>query len=436
MGTSYEFFPEGADGRKVRVFSLSDGFVEAYKDQSPAWGPTGYFTFKRTYARIKPDGTTEEWWETCRRVIEGTFNVQKIHCRKLGLPWNEPKAQKSAQEMYERMWAFKWTPPGRGLWTMGTDIVYEKGSACLNNCAFVSTKDIDTDFAAPFTFLMDMSMLGVGVGGDCKGQGKLKIQQPRMRVEPYVVEDSREGWVELVRAVLNSFAGKGYYPKNIDYSNVRPEGAVINGFGGTASGAGPLKELVQDLTNLLMPDEDQSYRIGSAQIVDIFNVIGKCVVAGGVRRTAEIMFGEPDDKAFRNLKDPTQLNRLVTEQSNHEEGTSEWVTFQDKIDSHPLRTHRWASNNSIFGTVGMDYSELTEAIAANGEPGIIWLDTIRGYGRLKDPRNDRDHRVMGSNPCSEQSLESFELCCLVETFPAHHDDLDDYMRTLKMAYLY
>lgn len=437
MGISYEFFPEGADGRKVRVFSLSETFVDAYKTTTPAWGPTGYFTFKRTYARTKPDGTTEEWWETCRRVIEGTFNVQKIHCRKLGLPWNEPKAQKSAQEMYDRMFAFKWTPPGRGLWTMGTDIVYEKGSACLNNCAFVSTKDIDTDFAAPFTFLMDMSMLGVGVGGDCKGAGKVKIQQPRMRVEPYVVEDSREGWVELIRTVLNSFVGKGYYPKNIDWSQVRPEGTPIKGFGGVASGPQPMVELVNDLTELLMPKkEGETYRIGTSQIVDIFNMVGKCVVAGGVRRTAEIMFGDPDDMEFRNLKDPSELNRLCMEQANHEQGSPEWTSLQEQIENHPLRTHRWASNNSIFGTVGMDYSKLTDAIAANGEPGIVWLDAMRGYGRMKDPRNDKDHRVMGSNPCSEQSLESYELCCLVETFPAHHDDFEDYQRTLKMAYLY
>ena len=235
MGTNYEFFPEGADGRKVRVFSLSESFLDEYKTKTPEWGPVGYFTYKRTYARTKPDGTTEEWWETCRRVIEGTFNVQKIHCRKLGLPWNEPKAQRSAQEMYDRLFAFKWTPPGRGLWTMGTDIVYEKGSACLNNCAFVSTEHIDTDFASPFTFLMDMSMLGVGVGGDCKGAGKVKIQTPRMRTEPYVVEDSREGWVELIKTVLNSFVGKGYYPQNIDWSQVRKEGAPIKGFGGVAS---------------------------------------------------------------------------------------------------------------------------------------------------------------------------------------------------------
>lgn len=440
MGTNYEFFPEGADGRKVRVFSLSESFMEDYKTREPQWGPTGYFTYKRTYARVKEDGTTEEWWETCRRVIEGTFNVQKIHCRKLSLPWNEPKAQKSAQEMYERMWSFKWTPPGRGLWTMGTDVIYEKGSAALNNCAFVSTKDIETDFAAPFCFLMDMSMLGVGVGGDCRGAGKVKIQNPRSRTEPYVVEDSREGWVELARVILNSFVGKGYYPLNIDFSQVRPEGTPINGFGGVASGPEPLKILVGELTTLLMPKNETPYRIGSPQIVDIFNMVGKCVVAGGVRRTAEIMFGDPGDQEFRALKDPTKLNRWVAELDNLKaKGKGDGkqaLALARKIEKHPLRTHRWASNNSIFGTVGMDYNEISEAIATNGEPGVIWLDTIRGYGRLKDARNDKDRRVMGSNPCSEQSLESFELCCLVETFPAHHDSFEDYQRTLKFAYLY
>ena len=45
-------------------------------------------------------------------------------------------------------------------------------------------------------------------------------------------------------------------------------------------------------------------------------------------------------------------------------------------------------------------------------------------------------RVLGGNPCLEQSLESYELCCLVETFPAHHKTLEEFKRTLKFAYLY
>jgi hypothetical protein len=110
--------------------------------------------------------------------------------------------------------------------------------------------------------------------------------------------------------------------------------------------------------------------------------------------------------------------------------------LENLIANHPLRTHRWASNNSIFAEVGMDYTEIAKRIATNGEPGCIWLDNMRDYGRMIEEPNGKDYRVAGSNPCSEQSLEDHELCCLVETFPAHHDSLADFKRTLKFAYLY
>jgi ribonucleoside-triphosphate reductase len=405
------FPPNPPDSRKVRIFTLSPSFLEGYHGRQPEWGPLGYFTFKRTYARTTPTaGVTEEFSETCQRVVEGVYNIQKLHCRSLRLPWSEPKAQKSAQEMYRRMWAFKWLPPGRGLWAMGTDVIHNKGSAALNNCAFVSTAEIGADFAAPFTFLMDMSMLGVGVGGDTRGAGKVRLQIPRMdeNLARYVVEDSREGWVELIRTVLSAFVGKGHLPVDIDYSQIRPKGAPINGFGGTASGPQPLMDLVDNLVQLLWPKEEEAYRITSSIIVDIFNYVGKCVVSGGIRRTAEIMFGDPEDSEFVALK-------------------------QDKA---ALSDRRWASNNSIFGTVGMDYSGVAKSISENGEPGIVWLDNMKAFRRMNGVRGAYDTRAMGSNPCSEQTLENFELCCLVETFPAHHENLDDYMRTLKMAYLY
>lgn len=36
----------------------------------------------------------------------------------------------------------------------------------------------------------------------------------------------------------------------------------------------------------------------------------------------------------------------------------------------------------------------------------------------------------------EQTLESYEICCLVETFPDKHDGLEDFLRTLELAVLY
>ena len=432
-------------GRKIRTFRLSEEFLSNYKGKQPDWGPVGYFTYKRTYARPLEEGGTEEYWLTCKRVVEGVYNIQKQHCKALTLPWDDRKAQTSAQEMYERMWLFKFTPPGRGLWMMGTDLIYIKGGAALNNCAFVTTENLDVDFAQPFCFLMDMSMFGVGVGSDTRGTGKVKIQVPKTTDKTYVVEDSREGWVDLLRVVLNSFVGKGYYPLDIDYSNVREMGSPIKGFGGVASGPQPLIDLIENITKLLWPKDDEPYWIGSTQIVDLHNMVGVCVVSGGVRRTAEIMFGHYNDEGFRKLKDPSSLNEWSTELYELSQKSEEEKTPEDKqrvdeltelIANHPLRTHRWASNNSIFADVGMDYTSVADSIGSNGEPGLLWLDNVRGYGRMVDPLNWKDIRVVGSNPCSEQSLEDEELCCLVETFPARHDDFEDFKRTLKFAYLY
>jgi ribonucleoside-triphosphate reductase (thioredoxin) len=390
-------------------FTLDELFLDDYSGKNPEWGPLGYFTYKRTYARPLGDGNTEEFWQTCRRVVEGVYSTQKKHCEGLNLPWSDSRAQKSAQEMYERMWQFKWLPPGRGLWAMGTKALDKVGGACLNNCAFVSTENLSNyNFSDPFLFLMDMSMLGVGVGSDTRGAGRVIIRVPDYSHEKYVVDDTREGWVDLIRVVLESFAGAELLPYKIDYSQIRPKGEELKTFGGKSSGYEPLKNLVDSLLELLIPKDDLPYSLTSELIVDIFNLIGKCVVSGGIRRTAEIMLGFPDDHSFLSLKD----------------------------DQEKLMSHRWASNNSVFAHVGMDYSKLAGMIGTGSDVGMFWLDTAQKYSRLKDPEDCKDTLVRGVNPCGEQSLESYELCCLVETFPANHDSEEDYLRTVKYAYLY
>ena len=124
--------------------------------------------------------------------MEGTYSWQQKHCEKFNLPWNEAKALRSAKEMFERMFTFKFLPPGRGLWMMGTKYVEKHGGAALNNCAFVSTQSIANDFSGPFTCLMDLSMLGVGVGFDTRGAGSVIVQNPT-HAGCYRVDDSREG---------------------------------------------------------------------------------------------------------------------------------------------------------------------------------------------------------------------------------------------------
>ncbi|MFW5794992.1 MAG: hypothetical protein ACOCV1_05870 [Bacillota bacterium] len=99
------------------LFKLKDTFIDNYKNKDPNFGFNGLgkLTYHRTYSRLKENGEKEEWYETIRRVIEGTYSIQKEHIEKYNLGWDENKAQESAQEMYDRMFSMKFLPPGRGL---------------------------------------------------------------------------------------------------------------------------------------------------------------------------------------------------------------------------------------------------------------------------------------------------------------------------------
>lgn len=366
-------------------FTLDSNFIAGYEGLQPKWGNLGYLVYKRTYALEKPDGTTEEFWETCKRVVEGVYQTQKGHCTHHNLPWNDRKAQRSAQEMYERMWLFKFLPPGRGLSKMGTDILFRIGGACLNNCGFVTTRDIgnpniDHAFAAPFVWLMNMSMVGVGVGFDTKGAGTVRILKPK-GIKKYVVADSREGWCDYLRELLQSMVAPDVAFPLADYRLVRAKGAPIKGFGGTSSGPEALQLMTKRLCELADAYVDKE--VDARFIVDVANTVGECVVSGGVRRTAEIAFGHPKDEQFLRLKD-------------FGEGDD------SEVEPHQLEARtwpRWASNNSFIVDMMTDFSTLADSTSRNGEPGYLFLDNARKYGRMIDPPNNADHRAMGANPC-------------------------------------
>ena len=169
---------------------------------------------------------------------------------KLSLPWSDSKAQRSAQKMFQKIWNFKMIPPGRGLWMMGTEFIARHGSMALNNCGFASTEDLDLKYTKAFEFVMDALMLGVGVGFDTKGMGKIVIKEPQADTYDFQIPDTREGWVESLRLMLEAFF-LGKQVPNIDFSLIRPKGTPIRGFGGIASGPGPLIEMLTDIKALI-----------------------------------------------------------------------------------------------------------------------------------------------------------------------------------------
>ena len=407
-------------------FRLTEDYVAGFRSKKPPFGyqdaagnSVGEITFLRTYSRLKEDGTKETWADVCERVINGMYSLQKDHAKSQRLPWNDSKAQASAKEAYERLFELKWTPPGRGLWVMGTPLVNQyRNSAALQNCAFVSTLEMTKlNPAKPFAFLMEASMLGVGVGFDDKGADKEFTIYVPTSAEPEVTQiaDTREGWVESVSSLINAYLKPEQPMPRFDYSLIRPAGSPIKIFGGTAAGSDPLKKLHDYITKLF--EGRGGEKLTRRDIADIGNLIGVCVVSGNVRRSAELLIGRIDDEDFLNLKNAS----VYPERNSYDPKNPGWA---------------WMSNNSVEATVGSDYSKIIDGIVLNGEPGIVWLDVSKKYGRLSDPANNKDHRIAGYNPCAEQSLESFECCTLVETYLNRHESKEDFLRTLKFAYLY
>lgn len=386
---------------------LMPRFVEKYQNLQPDWGPLGEIVFNLFYSRFLENSERKETWvDTCSRVVTGVYDIQKLHCLENDRPWNDGKAIRDAHKMFELLFDFKFLPPGRGLWAMGTSTVSRHRGSPLNNCGFISTKDIGNGFGAdPFCWLMHMSMLGVGVGFDTLGAGKFTVKTPFLTGHMFVVPDSREGWVQVVQLILDAY----FYGRELpmfDYWKIRPKGAKIGGFGGIAAGPEPLKILALSLRNLL--DGYIGRPIDSTAIVDIMNLIGRCVVSGNVRRSAEIALGEYGDEEFARLK----------------------------MDFEKVREYRYISNNSIKCGPWSDYKTLGALTAEYGEPGYIWLENMRRFGRMNGVEYAADYGALGSNPCVEQTLWDKELCNLVELFINRHKNLHEYMQTAKVAYRY
>lgn len=396
-------------------FVLPEKFIKRYETAPPAWGFNilSELVFLDKYSRRKEDGGKERWYEVCRRVVEGMLSIQKTHSQMFNLPWDDDRAMRTGMEAYETLYRMLWTPAGRGLWAMGTDLVNDSwDSSALYNCFMVSTQDLGKDFAKPFTFLMSASMHGGGVGFDTLGAGT-KIWKGTGAFG-YKIPDSREGWVKSVELLLRHYNGS---PRPVfDYSGIRAKGLPIKRFGGIAPGPAPLILLHNRITGLLDPIASRQHynHVSSRTIVDLMNVIGVAVVSGNVRRSAEIAFGDYEDRDFWNLKDYTY---------DVNEYRKEWG---------------WMSNNSlqVYNGTEVDYDELAERIGHEGEPGLLYMDNARNFGRMNNGPDYKDTRIVGANPCGEIGLENYEACNLVETYINRCSSMSEFIRVLKFAYMY
>ena len=366
------------------------------------WGPLGYVTYKRTYARRlnenNANSKTEEFENTVDRIVKASDKQLKVGF--------SPEEEKRLKEI---LLGLKGSVAGRFMWQLGTKTIDRLGLMSLQNCAFT----VVNEPVRPFTWAMDALMLGSGVGYNIqreyvyelpKLKRKVRIVRKDTNDADFIVPDSREGWVKLLRKALEShfITGEGFTYSTIC---VRGKGTPIKGFGGVASGPEELCWGIREISKLLNSRAGKKAR--PIDCLDIMNIIGYIVVAGNVRRSAQIAIGDYDDIQYLEAK-------------RWDLGIPNW---------------RAMSNNSVVcNDIALLPEQFWEGYNGNGEPyGLINLKLSREIGRTGDT-NYPDPDVAGYNPCAEQSLAPFETCCLAEI---HLPNIESQEELIEVAiYLY
>lgn len=381
--------------------------TELMKYETP-FSSVGYITYKRTYARrldeTDPNSATEEFEDTVNRVVNAS-NTQ------LGVGFTAEEQQRLKKYLME----LKGTVAGRFLWQLGTDTVGRLGGASLQNCAF---KVVDQP-VEPFTWAMDLLMLGSGVGYNIQKANVEKL--PSVNVDfkcpvradvpdaDFIVPDSREGWVALLGKTLKAaFLAHKSGKQSFTYSTqlIRSKGAPIKGFGGTASGPEDLVWGIGKIGEIL--EKRAGKKLRPVDCLDIMNIIGAIVVAGNVRRSAQIAIGDPDDVEYLLAK---------------------------RWDLGNIPSWRAMSNNSVVcHDIGDLHEFFWDGYEGKGEPyGLINLKLSRKIGRLGETEYP-DPDVQGYNPCAEQSLADGETCCLAEIYLPNITSKEEMLDVAKLLY--
>lgn len=384
-------------------------FVDSYRDMLPPFGAIGYITYKRTYARMTESGVTEEWWQTIARAVRGLVDDLDM--------WID---QETIELLYHYIFTLKINLSGRSLWQLGTDTVRKVGADSLQNCW---TVPIDSEIK-PFTFTMNQLMLGGGVGFVLTpemvyGLPKVKHSPSILRMDQndvdFIIPDNREGWVKLLDKTLNAFYHTG---KDLTYSTtaIRPKGARINGFGGIASGPEELAKGIHSISTIL--GNRYGEKIRPIDALDIMNIIGSIVVAGNVRRSAQIAIGSPHDKAFLDSKAWGRHRLPSWRQMSNNTCVSD--------DLRELPKHFW-DNFTERDSNGNAVSECF---------GLFNQYNAQRYGRISDGHGYRDDpHVIGLNPCGEITLEGYEACNLTEIYLPNIEDEDEFRIAAKLCYM-
>jgi len=349
---------------------------------------------RRTYSRPKNDEGTQ--FETLAEVTDRIIKHQEwLWERALGRPLNSEELGE-LDDLWEVFFNLEASPAGRTRWLGGTDVARTR-EASQFNCSF-NTVRTPSDVVDGFWLLLQ----GCGVGfkpetGVLRGFHKsIEVQINRSArltkggretnefsspvKGEYVLSigDSAESWARSVGKLLTLPAD--CTKLQLDFSEIRPAGDRLSGYGWISSGDRALAEAYEKICDVLNLREGSL--LDEIDILDIMNLLGTTLSS---RRSAEIALMDIDNELAQHF-------------------------IMAKKDHWMHRPWRGQSNNSVLFWKKPSRLELEGIFAKMVEGGGSEPGFINGQSAKR-----RAPWFQGVNPCAEILLGGEgSFCNLVE----------------------
>lgn len=323
------------------------------------------------YAKYDETKQRRETWE---EIVTRNMNM---HISKF------PNLERLIRTNYRLVYDKKVLPSMRSLQFGGKPI--EVNNARMFNCSYLH---IDDYRAFNETMFLLLSGTGVGYSVSRNHISKLPPVFKPTKTRRYLVPDNIEGWADAVKVLVKSYFGLSNWKPNFDFRSIRPKGERLITSGGVAPGPEPLKICLTHIESIF-ERKKSGEQLSSLECHDILCHIANAVLSGGIRRSAMIALFDHDDEEMLTCK------------------------FGKWYETNPQRAR--ANNSAKLKRGAIDKQTFLNLwkkveISNSGEPGFFFTNDLE----------------LGTNPCAEISLNSFQFCNLVEINASDISDQFDF----------
>jgi ribonucleoside-triphosphate reductase (thioredoxin) len=353
--------------------------------------PLQAYQFYSKFARWREEDQRRETWVECNERVFDWFGT---------LPAFHLLTQEEVTWLKDMMLNLKASPALRVVQMAGPALI--RDNIGVYNCTYAPIVDL-------FSFAELLYILMQGCGGAYSVESyyiddlpKVKKQKDSKVVHEFIVPDTTEGWCDALYFGLQKwFSGEDV---KYDYYLIRKAGTRLKTKGGTSSGSGPLRDLLDFARNLIL--KAQGRQLTDLEVHDLCCMIGHIVQVGGVRRAALLCLSDLDSVRMRQAKH------------------ADWYVAN--------RYRSMANISTAYDEKPSVEVFMEEFIAlmksGSGERGYFNRKAVKKH----KPRRRKDCRF-GTNACQEINQRPFGCCNLTMSIARETDSEEELINKIQAA---